>query len=107
MAWSVDALEAAIDNGERVFVNMTADWCITCKLNERVALSSASVQAHFEALGVTYLKGDWTHSDPAISQYLESFGRNGVPLYVYYEPGSEPVIPPQLLTPEIVIERVR
>ena len=106
-AWSAQALEAALAAGEPVFVNMTADWCITCKLNERVALSSASVQAHFDQLGVRYLKGDWTHSDPEITGYLESFGRNGVPLYVYYAPGSAPVILPQLLTPEIVIERVQ
>ncbi len=107
VAWSPAALQAALDGGAPVFVNMTADWCITCKLNERVALATDSVQSHFAALGVKYLKGDWTHSDPDITGYLESFGRNGVPLYVYYAPGQAPVILPQLLTPEIVREHVQ
>ena len=90
--------------GQPVFVNMTAAWCISCLVNERVALSDGGVLAAFKAAGVTYLKGDWTNQDREISRFLDQFGRSGVPLYVYYPPGgdSQPVVLPQLLTPDIV-----
>lgn len=89
--------------GQPVLVNMTAAWCITCLANERVALSSPAFRRALETHGVRYLKGDWTRRDAAITAYLESFGRSGVPLYVLY-PGAdrEPVVLPQLLTVEIV-----
>jgi thiol:disulfide interchange protein len=86
-----------------VLVNMTAAWCITCLANERVALSSPAFATALEARGVRYLKGDWTRRDSEITAYLESFGRSGVPLYVFYPgPGLDPVVLPQLLTIEIV-----
>ncbi len=90
--------------GKPVFLNMTAAWCISCLVNERVALSDAGVLAAFKDAGVTYLKGDWTNQDPEISRLLDQFGRSGVPLYVYYPPGSDsqPIVLPQLLTPDIV-----
>ncbi|MGF1525826.1 MAG: protein-disulfide reductase DsbD family protein [Candidatus Competibacterales bacterium] len=86
-------------SGRPVFVNMTADWCITCKVNE-VALDSAEVRRAFRDRGVTYLKGDWTRSDPEITAVLTHFGRSGVPLYVLYpgDPAAEPVLLPQMLT---------
>ncbi len=91
-----------------VFVNLTAAWCITCLVNERVALERANVISAFEAANVAYLKGDWTHRDPAITQLLAKFGRNGVPLYVFYPAGasSTPVVLPQILTPEIVLREI-
>jgi thiol:disulfide interchange protein DsbD len=91
-----------------VFVNLTAAWCITCLVNERVALDRANVISAFEAANVAYLKGDWTHRDPAITQMLTKFGRNGVPLYVFYPAGAEaqPVVLPQILTPEIVLREI-
>ncbi len=91
-----------------VFVNLTAAWCITCLVNERVALDRANVISAFEAANVAYLKGDWTHRDPAITQMLANFGRNGVPLYVFYPAGAnaEPVVLPQILTPEIVLREI-
>jgi thiol:disulfide interchange protein len=91
-----------------VFVNLTAAWCITCLVNERVALERANVISAFESANVAYLKGDWTHRDPAITQMLAKFGRNGVPLYVFYPAGaaSEPVVLPQILTPEIVLREI-
>jgi thiol:disulfide interchange protein DsbD len=94
--------------GKPVFVNMTADWCITCLTNEKVALSSAAVKDAFARGGIVYLKGDWTHYDPAITALLTEFGRSGIPLYVFYPPApASPVVLPQLLTPSKVIEALR
>ncbi|RTE86929.1 MULTISPECIES: protein-disulfide reductase DsbD domain-containing protein [Gammaproteobacteria] len=103
--WSQQRMDSLI--GEQpVFVNMTADWCITCLANERVALSVESTQNLFENYDVAYLKGDWTMQDPAITEYLAEFGRNGVPLYVLYWPGKEPQVLPQILSPSIVREHI-
>jgi thiol:disulfide interchange protein DsbD len=90
-----------------VFVNMTAAWCVTCLVNERLALSSQSVRQAFSAHHVVYLKGDWTRSDPAITAYLKDFEREGVPLYVLY-PGGEgaPEVLPQVLTEGTVLDRL-
>jgi len=86
-----------------VFVYFTADWCLTCKVNERVAIGQPSVQAAFAQKGVKTLIGDWTRSDPAITRFLETQGRAGVPLYLYYAPGAaSPQILPQILTPGIL-----
>ncbi len=90
--------------GKPVFVNLTAAWCITCLVNERVALSTDPVKNAFAARGVTYLKGDWTNRDAEISTVLTRFGRSGVPLYVLYAPGRAPQILPQILTPGIMLD---
>lgn len=106
--FSSERLAALRASGKPVFVNMTAAWCITCLVNERVALSSATVNEQFDALGIVYLKGDWTNGDPQITALLESFGRSGVPLYVLYGPGNaEPVLLPQLLTESLVLDALR
>jgi len=105
--YTPERLQQALDNGEAVFVNMTADWCITCKVNERIALGTDKVKNAFAAQSITYLKGDWTNSDPMITEYLATFSRNGVPLYVYYAPGKTAVVLPQILTPSIVIDAIR
>ena len=89
-----------------VFVNMTAAWCITCLVNERTALSSDTVKALFRDRGIAYLKGDWTNWDPEIARVIERHGRNGVPLYLVYIRGQEPVILPQILTESIVVETI-
>ena len=86
-----------------VFVNMTAAWCITCLVNEHAALSSAAVKAAFAARDIAYLKGDWTSRNPEITRVLERHGRSGVPLYLLYAGGGEPVVLPQVLTPAIVL----
>ncbi|GHA04949.1 thiol:disulfide interchange protein DsbD [Arenicella chitinivorans] len=93
--------------GTPVFVNMTAAWCITCLANEKVALSSAELRDYFTEHGIVYMKGDWTNQDAAITEYLASFGRNSVPLYVYYPPGDGAArVLPQLLTVATVIEYI-
>ena len=89
--------------GRPVFVNMTAAWCVSCLVNERVALSTQAVRDAFVAHNVAYLKGDWTRQDPAISSFLREHGRDGVPLYIVYEPGQEPKLLPQVLTPSLVL----
>jgi thiol:disulfide interchange protein/DsbC/DsbD-like thiol-disulfide interchange protein len=102
--WTPARFAALRDEGRPVLVNMTADWCITCLANERVALSSAEFADALQARGVVYLKGDWTRQDADITAYLESFGRSGVPLYVLYPAQGEPIVLPQLLTPALVRE---
>jgi thiol:disulfide interchange protein DsbD len=102
--WTPARFAALRDEGRPVLVNMTADWCITCLANERVALSSTEFADSLQARGVVYLKGDWTRQDADITAYLESFGRSGVPLYVLYPAQGEPIVLPQLLTPAIVRE---
>ena len=92
--------------GTPVFLNVTAAWCLTCLVNERVALRSAAVTDAFARKGVVRLKADWTTRDPAITRVLGSFGRNGVPLYLLYPPGpaAEPTVLPQILTEGVVVD---
>ncbi|MES2201369.1 MAG: protein-disulfide reductase DsbD domain-containing protein, partial [candidate division FCPU426 bacterium] len=90
--------------GKTVFLDFSAEWCWTCKVNEKATLNSASVRAEFEALKVAKLRADWTKRDKGISELIYSFGRSGVPLYVVY-PGSNPEKPlvlPEVVTPKIV-----
>jgi thiol:disulfide interchange protein len=99
------ALRAA---GKPVFVNMTAAWCVTCLVNERVAIGTDQVRKAFAADDVTYLKGDWTRQDPAITAFLRQNGRDGVPLYVFFPAGGgEPEVLPQILTEGEVLRTLR
>lgn len=85
--------------GRPVFVNMTAAWCVTCLVNERVALTPERVRAAFTKYRVAYLKGDWTGGDPAITSFLREHARDGVPLYVLFPAGdAKPTVLPQILT---------
>ncbi len=94
-----------VDPDRAVLVNMTADWCVTCLVNERVALNTEAVRQAMADHDVVYLKGDWTRRDPKITEYLAEFGRNGVPLYVLYpHNGDEPRVLPQVLTPGLVVQ---
>ena len=81
-----------------VLVDVTAAWCLTCQVNERLVLKTPDIQQLLKEKGITYLVADWTNQDKEITQYLQSLNREGVPLYVYYAPGKEPVILPQILT---------
>ena len=86
-----------------VFINMTADWCITCKVNERVALRDEFEEA-LEKNGVSYLLGDWTAHDSEITELLQGFGRAGVPLYAVYPKEGDPELLPQILTPDMLVQ---
>jgi thiol:disulfide interchange protein DsbD len=93
--------------GRPILVDFTAAWCVTCQVNEKVALSGAKVADAFKARNAVYLKADWTNRDPVIAKTLAEFGRVGVPLYVVYpKNGGAPVILPQLLTEGLVIEAI-
>ena len=97
--------ELRADPEQAVLVNMTADWCVTCLVNERVALNTDTVRDAMAEHNVVYVKGDWTRRDPAITEYLSEYGRNGVPLYVLYPAnGDEPRVLPQVLTPGLVVQ---
>ncbi|MEJ6596137.1 protein-disulfide reductase DsbD domain-containing protein [Parasphingorhabdus sp.] len=96
--FSETRLSALRASGQPVFAYFTADWCITCKANEAAAIQRTETADVFADANVTVLMGDWTRPDPEISRFLEKHGRAGVPLYLYYAPGKEPVILPQILT---------
>ena len=107
-AWSEDAVARELAKGRPVFVYFTADWCLTCKVNETAAIDRDPVRQAFKAAGVKVVAGDWTNGDPAITRFLESRGRAGVPLYLWYEPGrAEPEELPQVLTPAMLISRAQ
>lgn len=88
--------------GQPVFVDMTASWCVTCMVNEHVALDVPSVRKAFRDHGVTILRGDWTRRDERITAFLRGHGRDGVPLYLYYPARGEEHVLPQILTPGLV-----
>jgi thiol:disulfide interchange protein len=101
--WSSDAVQKALASGQPVFVDFTASWCLSCQVNERVALDRPEVELAFAKANVTLLRADWTREDPAITQALASLGRSGVPVYALYTPGqNNPQLLPQVLTPAIV-----
>lgn len=104
--YDAQVLEKLRAEGTPVFIDATADWCITCKINERIALRGSTTQTLFKERGITLMVADWTRQDAAITEYLKGFGRNGVPLYVYYAPNAEPVVLPQLLTPSAVQQAI-
>lgn len=106
--WSADAVAHAQAQGRPVFVDFTASWCLSCQVNERVALGQPEVQKAFADAHVVLLKADWTQHDDAITQALASLGRSGVPTYVLYAPGqAEPQVLPEVLTPGIVTDALR
>jgi len=102
--WTQDAVNVALDKGQPVFVDFTAAWCLSCKVNEKVALDTDAVKKSFSDKNVALFKADWTHSDPAISKTLQQFNRDGVPLYLLYSPKNKdtPQVLPEVLTPGIV-----
>jgi thiol:disulfide interchange protein DsbD len=100
-------VQHALAAGQPVFVDFTASWCLSCQVNERVALSQPAVQQAFASANVALFRADWTREDPAITEALTSLGRSGVPVYALYTPGqSDPQLLPQVLTPGIVTEAI-
>lgn len=108
VAWSDHGVSELRKDGIPVFVDVTADWCITCKANEAAVLSTDEVTAAFKNSGVAYMVADWTNHDPKIAELLERHGRTGIPLYLMYpaDPQREPLILPQLLTRELVLDAI-
>ena len=109
IAWrpfSQKALDDLLGAGEPVFVDFTADWCISCKFNERTAIDVPAVREAFSKSGIVPMKADWTNANPEITAALKKFGRVGVPFYVLYPRGGsdQPIILPEILTQSIVLE---
>ncbi len=104
--FSSERLAAYRRAGTPVFVDFTADWCVSCKVNERLVLRSSAIRARMATLGVVAMKADWTHEDPIITQALQSFGRSGVPLYVIYgrDSNARAKVLPAVLSTSIVLE---
>jgi len=102
--YSADRLQQLRRDGRVVFVNMTADWCVTCKANERSVLGSDRFREALERNGAVYMVGDWTDVDPEITAFLETHNAVGVPLYVVYPRQGEPRVLPTILTQAVVDE---
>jgi len=92
--------------GTLVFVDVTADWCVTCKVNERLVLDTPEVAGVFGRNGVVAMRADWTTRDRAIGDFLAKYGRYGIPFYLLYRPGEEPRVFPELITRDLVIDAV-
>jgi len=107
--WTPAAVSAALAQGRPVFVDFTAAWCLSCKVNERLALGTDAVKQAFADKKVTLFRADWTHYDPAISTTLQKYNRDGVPLYLLYSPKSpgSPQVLPEVLTPGIVLDALK
>jgi thiol:disulfide interchange protein len=90
--------------GPPVFVDFTAAWCVTCQVNKRLVLNHASIREAFDRRGVELVRADWTRRDPVITQALAALGRQGVPVYVLYRPGKSPLVLPEILKKQIVLD---
>ncbi len=99
----VEVTRLVVD-GQPVFIDFTAAWCLSCQANKAIALNSSSVQNAFRDKGVVRFRADWTQRDPVITAALESFGRSGVPLYVLYPPNGEAILLPAILSAGIVTD---
>jgi thiol:disulfide interchange protein DsbD len=107
--WSPASVDDALAKGQPVFVDFTAAWCLSCKVNEAVALGTDTVKQAFAQKNVALFRADWTHSDPEISKTLQQFKRDGVPLYLLYSPKNKdaPQVLPEVLTPGIVLDALK
>jgi thiol:disulfide interchange protein/DsbC/DsbD-like thiol-disulfide interchange protein len=106
--FSIGGVEELVANGQMVFIDFTAEWCWTCKVNERVVLSQEAVRQRFTELDVALVKADWTNRNAEITQLLRAFGRSGVPLYVIFPAGrpDSPLILPEVITAELVLKKL-
>jgi suppressor for copper-sensitivity B len=103
LVWDRAEAEGLAAEGRLVFVDVTADWCFTCKVNERLALETTEVAAAFDRFQVVAMKADWTNRDDAVTAFLADHGRYGIPFYLLYRPGREPHLFSELITKDLVI----
>ena len=104
--YSPEFLDSLLAENKPVFLNFTADWCITCKVNEAIVLNQVSIKNALESKGIVYLKADWTRKDETIANKLAEYGRTGVPLYLLYSSEGIPVILPELLTEDMLLSYI-
>ena len=106
--FSLPVLEGHLAAGRTVFIDFTAEWCLTCKVNEKTVLADDEVVEKFRTSGLVSLKADWTRRDPDITRLLVKFGRSGIPLYVIFPAGKpdQPIILPEVITSGIVVEAI-
>ena len=97
-AWEPGRVDQLAAQGQSVFVDFTAAWCVTCQYNKKTTLADADVLADMDAKNVALLRADWTRRDPAVTAALAQLGRNGVPVYVIYKPGRAPVVLSEILS---------
>ena len=106
VVYSGSVLNTLLDQRRKILVVVTADWCITCKINETLVLSSNIIQDAIKKSNIVYLLADWTKRDKKITDYVKGFNRIGVPLYVLYDSRGEYKILPQILTQKIVLQEL-
>jgi thiol:disulfide interchange protein DsbD len=108
-SFSLPKLEGYLNEGKPVFIDFTAEWCLTCKVNEKSVLSDADVVDAFKGSSIISIKADWTRRNPDITRLLAKFGRSGVPLYLVFPEGrpNEPVVLPEVITSGMVIEAIK
>ena len=106
-SWSEQKVQTALQQGQTVFVDFTAAWCVTCQVNKQSTLRNAQVLQAFADRNVLLLQADWTRQDPAISKALNALGRSGVPVYVLHVPGKPPQVLSELLSPDLVLRALQ
>jgi len=106
--FSVSQIESLVGAGQNVFIDFTAEWCWTCKVNERTVLREAVVRTRFAEMDMALVKADWTNRNPEITALLQAFGRSGVPLYVILPAGQadRPIVLPEVITTGILLEKL-
>jgi len=107
--FSISGLDAELRDGKGVFLDFTAEWCLTCKVNEKTVLNDGDVIEAVRRSGIVTIKADWTNRNPEITRLLRKFDRSGVPLYVLFPAGrpDEPIVLPEVITPALVIEAIQ
>ncbi len=103
--FNLEKLQTKINEGQRILVIATADWCVSCKFNERLVLKTSNMEDFYREQNVQVMIADWTKQDSKITKYLSSFNRAGVPLYIFYENGQSTILP-QILTDQIIREAI-
>src|SRR5207249_3814369 len=104
--FSLDQLNMHLRENKTIFIDFTAEWCLTCKVNEKVVLTDEQVIQRFKSSSIIPIKADWTNRNPDITKLLSKLGRSGVPLYVIFPAGkpNHPIVLPEVITTSVIIE---